>query len=174
MQIICCSFGHWEGYINVLNSQNAESVLLNVECVQLPQEYVLFSHLFIISTLIYINHGCSQLRIMHFHITCKLMDIETSSQNLYRRVVVCTSGGAEISVFWEVRSLCVEKKIQLVATELLIALTICLTRFGHVYAHHQELEIIYVLLPPMVCIALVAGCRRSGAGHQVMRPEWGM
>jgi len=29
---------------------------------------------------------------------------------------------------------------------------------------------IYMLLPPMVCSALVAGCRRSDAGQQAMRP----
>ena len=28
-----------------------------------------------------------------------------------------------------------------------------------------------VLLPPMVCNALVAGGRKSGAGQQAMRPE---
>jgi len=64
---------------------------------------------------------------------------------------------------------CVEKINQLDATEWFIALIICSTCFGHFYAHHQELEIIYVLLPPMVCDALVAGCRRSGAGQQAMR-----
>ena len=60
---------------------------------------------------------------------------------------------------------------QLVATEWFIALTICSTCFGHFYTHHQELETICVLLPPMVGSALVAGCRRSGAGQQAMRPE---
>jgi len=30
-----------------------------------------------------------------------------------------------------------------------------------------------VLLPRMVCNALVAGGRRSGAGQQAMRPGWG-
>ena len=30
------------------------------------------------------------------------------------------------------------------------------------------------LLPPMVCNALVAGGRRSGAGQKAMHPEWGM
>ena len=64
----------------------------------------------------------------------------------------------------------VEKKNQLDATEWFIALIICSTCFGHFYAHHQELETIYVLLPPMVCSALVAGCRGSGAGQQAMRP----
>ena len=42
---------------------------------------------------------------------------------------------------------------------------ICSTCFGHLYAHHQELETICVLLPPMVCNALVAGGRISGAGR---------
>jgi hypothetical protein len=58
---------------------------------------------------------------------------------------------------------------QLDATEWFIALKICSTCFGHSYAHHQELESICVLLPPMVCNALVAGGRRSGTGQQAMR-----
>jgi hypothetical protein len=56
---------------------------------------------------------------------------------------------------------------QLEATEWFIALIICSTCFGHFYAHHQELENMLVLLPHMVCIALVAGGRRSGAGQQL-------
>ena len=55
---------------------------------------------------------------------------------------------------------------ELDATEWFIALIICSTYFGHLYAHHQELETILVLLPRMVCNALVAGGRRSGAGQQ--------
>ena len=49
---------------------------------------------------------------------------------------------------------------QLDATEWFIALIICSTCFGHLYAHHQELETILVLLPYMVCNALllVVGC----------------
>jgi len=39
---------------------------------------------------------------------------------------------------------------QLDATECFIALIICSTCFGHVYAHHQELETIFVLLRHMV------------------------
>ena len=66
------------------------------------------------------------------------------------------------------RCICVEKKNKLDATEWLIALVICSTCFGHLYAHHQELETVLVLLPHMVCIALVAGSRRSGAGRQDM------
>jgi len=59
---------------------------------------------------------------------------------------------------------------QLDATECFIALIICSTCFGQLHAHHQELETILVLLPHMVCNALVAGGRRSGAGEQAMRP----
>ena len=60
------------------------------------------------------------------------------------------------------RCICVEKKNQLDITECFIALKICSTCFGHFYAHHQELETICVLLPPMVYDALGAGCRGSG------------
>jgi hypothetical protein len=56
---------------------------------------------------------------------------------------------------------------QLDATEWFIALIICSTCFGHFYAHHQELETVLVLLPHMVCNALVAGGWRSGAGQQL-------
>ena len=66
-----------------------------------------------------------------------------------------------------------EKKNQLEANEWFTA-PMCSTCFGHFYAHHQELETICVLLPPMVCNALVAGCRRSGTEQQAMRPGWGM
>ena len=54
---------------------------------------------------------------------------------------------------------------QLDATECFIALTICSTCFQHLYAHHQELETILVLLPHMVCNALVA--RRLLGGDQL-------
>jgi len=40
---------------------------------------------------------------------------------------------------------------QLDATECFITLIMCSTCFGHLYAHHQELETILVLLPHMVC-----------------------
>jgi len=59
---------------------------------------------------------------------------------------------------------------QLDTTEWFIAPVICPTCFGHLYAHYQELETILVLLPHMVCNALVAAGRRSGAGQQAMRP----
>ena len=65
--------------------------------------------------------------------------------------------------------LCVEKKSQLDATEWFIALIICSTCFGHFYAHHQELETICVLLPPMVCSAwlLVVGGQVQGSRLRV-------
>ena len=56
---------------------------------------------------------------------------------------------------------------QLDTTEWFIALIICSTCFGHLYAHHQELK---TVLPHTVCNALVAGGRSSGAGQQAMRP----
>jgi len=58
---------------------------------------------------------------------------------------------------------------QLDATEWFIALVICSTCFGHLNAHHQELETILVLLPLMVCNALVVGGRLLGAEQQAMR-----
>ena len=51
---------------------------------------------------------------------------------------------------------------QLDATEFFIALIIRSTCFGHLHAHHQELETILVLLPHVVCNVLVAGGRWSG------------
>jgi len=60
-----------------------------------------------------------------------------------------------------------ELKIQLDATEWCIALIVCSTYFGHFYAHHQELETICLLLPPMAYSAwlLVVGVRSRAAGH---------
>jgi len=68
------------------------------------------------------------------------------------------------------RCISVEKKNELDATEWFIALIICSTCFGYLYAHHQELVAILVLLPHVVCNAFVAGGRRSGAGQQAMCP----
>ena len=56
------------------------------------------------------------------------------------------------------------------ATEFFIAIITCSTCFGRLYAHHQELETILVLLPHMVCNALVAGGRLLGGEQQVMCP----
>jgi hypothetical protein len=60
------------------------------------------------------------------------------------------------------------KENQLDATESFIALIICSTCFGQLYAHHQELETIHVLLAHMVCIALFADGRLLGAEQQAM------
>jgi len=60
---------------------------------------------------------------------------------------------------------------QLGATECFIVLIICSTCFGHLYAHHQELEIKLALLPHIVCNALVAGGRLLEAEQQAMRPR---
>jgi len=62
---------------------------------------------------------------------------------------------------------------QLDDTECFIALIICSTSFGHLYAHYQGLEIILVLLPHMVCNALVVGGWLLGAEQQAMRPGRG-
>ena len=44
---------------------------------------------------------------------------------------------------------------------MVFALIIRSKYFGHLYAHHHELENILVLLPHMVCNILFAGGRRS-------------
>ena len=62
---------------------------------------------------------------------------------------------------------------QLDATECFIAFTICSTCFRHLYADRQELETILVLLPHMVCNALVGGGRLLGAEQQAMHLECG-
>ena len=93
-----------------------------------------------------------------------------------------TSGwleGEQISIVYRVKLIwCIfvhaslymhREENQLVATEWFIALVISSTCFGHLYAHHQELETILVLLPHMVRNALFAGGRRSGAGQQALR-----
>jgi len=59
---------------------------------------------------------------------------------------------------------------ELDANECFIALIICSICFGHFYAHHQEHETLLVLLPHMVCNALVAGGRLLGAEQQAMHP----
>jgi len=57
---------------------------------------------------------------------------------------------------------------QLDATECFIAIIIGSTCFGHSYAHHQEFASILVLLPHMVCNALVAGRQLFGVEQQSM------
>ena len=54
---------------------------------------------------------------------------------------------------------------------MFIAIIIRSTCFGHLYAHHQELETTLVLLPHMVCNALVGGGRLLGVEQQAMRPR---
>jgi hypothetical protein len=85
----------------------------------------------------------------------KFHDLETF---LDRQV---SSGLKAIEVFLMRR----EEKNQLDATEWFIALIICSACFGHFYVHHQELETICVLLPPMVCSAwlLVVGGQMQGS-----------
>ena len=58
---------------------------------------------------------------------------------------------------------------QLDTTECLISLIIFSKCFGHLYAHHQELETILLLLPHMICNALVAGGRLLGTEQQARR-----
>ena len=64
------------------------------------------------------------------------------------------------------RCISVEKKTNQMLLNVFIALIICSTCFGHLYVHHQGLETILVLLPHMVCNALVAGGRLLGAEQQ--------
>jgi hypothetical protein len=59
---------------------------------------------------------------------------------------------------------------QLDATEWFIALLICSTCFGYLYAHHQGLETVLVLLLHTVFHALATGGRRSSSGQPAMRP----
>jgi len=66
------------------------------------------------------------------------------------------------------RCIRVEKKTNYMLLNVFISLIICSTCFGHLYAHHQELETILVLLPQMVCNALVAGGRLLGAEQQAL------
>ena len=69
------------------------------------------------------------------------------------------------------RCICVKKKNQLDVTEWFIALIICSTCFGHFYAHHQQLETIRVLLPPIVCSAWLLVVEDQVQGSRLaMRP----
>jgi hypothetical protein len=86
-----------------------------------------------------------------------LMKLEFSEKFSGIKFYEYPSSGKSCSMRTETEMTCVEKKNQLDATELSIAL-ICPICFGHFYAHHQELETTRVLLPPMVCSAwLLAG-----------------
>jgi len=57
---------------------------------------------------------------------------------------------------------------QLYAAECFIEIIICSTCYEHSYAHHHELETILVLLPHMMCNALVAGGRLLGVEQQAV------
>jgi len=72
----------------------------------------------------------------------------------------------EVMQYLKLHFICVEKKNQLDVTECFIAVMIRSTCFGHLNAHHQELETICVLLLPMVCSAwlLVVGGQVQAAG----------
>jgi len=61
----------------------------------------------------------------------------------------------------------VQKKNQLYVTECFIAFMIRWNCFGQLYAHHQELESVCVLLPSMVCSAwlLVVGVQGGATGY---------
>ena len=71
------------------------------------------------------------------------------------------------------RCIYVEKKNQLDATEWFIVLITRSTCFGHFYAHHQELETICVLLPPIVCSAWLLVVRGQVQGSRVCVQEEG-
>ena len=75
-------------------------------------------------------------------------------------VKYCKAEDSKLDVCLSVHlCICIEKKNQQDVTEWFIALLICSKCYGQFYAHHQELETICVLLPPMVCSAwlLVVG-----------------
>ena len=61
---------------------------------------------------------------------------------------------------------------QLDVTECFIALMTRSTFFGHYYSHHQELDTICALLPPVVCSAwlMVVG-GQVGVEQQTVSPE---
>ena len=65
-----------------------------------------------------------------------------------------------------------EIKCQLDATEVFFIadLIACSTRFGHHYAHHQELKSIVQWLLPVVFRAVVFSSSWSGVELRVMRP----
>jgi len=60
---------------------------------------------------------------------------------------------------------------QLDATEWFIALVICSTCFGHLYAYHQELETTLVLLPHMVLNAGYTSGMREAARAASLIPD---
>ena len=102
--------------------------------------------------------------IYHFecsgYIACTAADVAGGS--------VLVNVGIEFDVCLSVHCcICVENKNQLDVTECFIALMIRSTCFGHFYAHHQELESICVLLPPMVCSAWLLVVRGQMQGSRL-------
>ena len=66
------------------------------------------------------------------------------------------------------RCICVEKKNNLDATEGFIALIICSTGIGQFFAHHQELETLYVYYCRLWCAMpwlTVVGGQVHAAGY---------
>ena len=88
----------------------------------------------------------------------------------YSGIQICSSRMLSASAYvsktselrHRVKSCKCREENQLDATECFTAIKISSTCFGHSYAHHQELETILVLLPHMVCNALVVGGRLLG------------
>jgi len=106
-------------------------------------------------------HTASHIVIKLFHWQSTL----NSTSSIYKNSFQCHKKNQNATLYK-----CREES-QLDATECFIALIICSTCFGHLYAHHQELKTILVLLPHMVCNALVASSRLLGAQQQAMHPE---
>ena len=75
----------------------------------------------------------------------------------------CVTFIVESNFMHQTSGLLCREENQLHATEWFIALIICSTCFCHLYAHHQECETVLVLLPRMVCNALVAGGQVQGS-----------
>ena len=107
------------------------------------------------------NEICDNMEGMFTGMTKAVLWTITSSNQSSREFDICLS----VHRYYKRR-----EENQLDATKCFIALTICSTCFGHLYAHHQELETTLLLWTHMVCNALVAGGRRLGAGQQAVRP----
>ena len=100
--------------------------------------------------------------------------------------VLLFENGSSVLIFWSYapmpkldvclsvhRCICVEKKNQLDATEWFIAL-ITYSNVSGPLCPSSGARDYTMLLRPMLCYALAAGCRGSGAGQQGVRPGWGI